>query len=305
MWNWHRGDKITAERLQHMLELARARPRGGRRIAASMAAGGRVTIGLRGEQIIPRRKAGGGGTKLIEVRIVRALADLLDASDQREVDTFDAVGPHLKCWQIAGDGSYVTEIFDGQTVNKYVVVWPNWPHPVSDFKKPNGEQIYDPQHPAPPIFGAFAGGRGLTLSFGEGERWVPAPEAAALCADQGPPAPTSACCFGQAECADLTFDECLAMSGVWQSGLSCLASACGQLNGACCYPGGGCLSQTFVNCNLTEGVFQGTGTSCTPNPCPGQAQGPEGQDAGSKGQRGRGSETPGLLARLRRQLGGP
>lgn len=37
--------------------------------------------------------------------------------------------------------------------------------------------------------------------------------------------------------------------------------------GACCYGSGACFSRSLFECNLTEGTFQGTGTTCDPDPC--------------------------------------
>ena len=39
--------------------------------------------------------------------------------------------------------------------------------------------------------------------------------------------------------------------------------------GACCRPNNNCVTRTEYDCTVTQGwVYKGTGTVCTPNPCP-------------------------------------
>ncbi len=44
--------------------------------------------------------------------------------------------------------------------------------------------------------------------------------------------------------------------------------------GACCLPSGNCSITTAAECATLGGTFQGVGTSCTPNPCPPDTNGP-------------------------------
>lgn len=41
------------------------------------------------------------------------------------------------------------------------------------------------------------------------------------------------------------------------------------VTGACCFPDGSCTPSTETACEGAGGVYQGDGTTCSPNPCPG------------------------------------
>lgn len=123
---------------------------------------------------------GGGSTLQLEVRIDKAIAALGDAVGVREIDAFTLYGPHLKCYGINASGNFITEDYQGDIVNKYFVVYPNWMQPVANYKNPDGTQIYNSMSPTAPVFTAYLAARGWTLAFNEGEKLVTAPDQAAI-----------------------------------------------------------------------------------------------------------------------------
>lgn len=78
------------------------------------------------------------------------------------------------------------------------------------------------------------------------------------------PAPTGACCLGDA-CSELNAADCATAGGLYQGdNTTCSPSPCAQ--GACCVDSV-CSDGTELSCSQLGGIFQGIGTSCASTPC--------------------------------------
>ncbi len=88
-------------------------------------------------------------------------------------------------------------------------------------------------------------------------------------AQQGPPPPTGACCYGEAQCVVVTVSGCASLGGAYYGdNTSCTPNPCPPpLTGACCFATAGCLELTAARCAAAGGTYQGDGSPCWPNPC--------------------------------------
>ncbi|MCH8851613.1 MAG: hypothetical protein IID41_03060 [Planctomycetes bacterium] len=190
-------------------------------------------------------------------------------------DDESAFFPHLGCNPVLANGDV-----DQDT---YLKVHPNWGHTLSEFAPVSWDVTSINQ----PTFSVLQGARGLTMTFGQGEKWTTPPTNLCGTTDGS----TGACCESDGTCTDNTTQgDCESGGGSYVgNGTSCglLAGGCaGDPIGACCCPvGSACYNPAVggpvtcsanvieAQCATDGGTWQGAFTTCVGSPCSGGVNG--------------------------------
>ena len=249
--DWRRGDPADAERLNRQHKARNQGIVGGRGIDVVRGHDGLV-IQLRESRIIP---SGGGGDA---VAGVSHLEVVIDSVIETEGDCSQHPGcllppdgppfaPHLACFPILADGAVDPAA--------YTRVFPNRGHTLPEFA-PVQWDIFNLNQPT---FSVFAGLRGWTMDFGQGERWVEPPTN--LCGEGKPDPDALGACCQLGDCSDTTEADCTGAETQWMgSDTSCAdpdICGAGAATGACCIeePLQCAEDRTNPQCNALGGVW--------------------------------------------------
>ncbi len=268
---WRRTDKFNPKRMNQSERASVKSVKGApgilvRRIETTTDAP--LLIRPVGDQIIPASGSGSGGAGIEEVVVEKTIRQCPPgACSEKEQANFDTLGPHLKAYAIAADGS-----FPGQDTEDYLPILPNRRHPIAEFSGVVWNMVTGP------TYTVFAGDKGWTMIFLEGLKLVNPPLQNELCQPFEPPdSEDGVCCLGTL-CLSAENSggaaNCVDGGGVWMAGVPDCGfggenNPCGGDLGACCLAEGECQILAEAVCVGMNGTFQGFGVSCEPTPCVG------------------------------------
>ncbi len=272
--DWRRGDPADAERLNRQHKARNQGIIGGRGIDVVRGHDG-VVIQLKETRIIPSGGGvieRGGHQEVVINGVFQAWPDCVNdpgCSDAHDDDEGN-FRPHLGCNPVLADGTV-----DQAT---YIPVYPNWGHTLTEF----APVVWNVNNVNQPTFSAFAGLRGWTMDFGQGERWVGPPTN--LCGKGTPDPDALGACCQLGDCTDTTQADCTGTDTDWMgAGTSCADDpdpcAIGEATGACCctipaachnpkLPGDTTCwnGPTQTECENEGGVWQGANSQCGGSP---------------------------------------